>query len=84
MNEIKKMEKKATFKVIYFPKTSQFAAIAWNYQEGVLISTCFHASYTEARQELDDICKKFSVKLQWFDGEYECGSDEQLYPRNTL
>jgi len=71
--------KKATFRVIRFTKVDRYITLAWNYDLAVLIATRDHATYTEARAELDALCSERNVKLQWFDGSYECaGEGEQL------
>lgn len=73
--------KKATFRIIRFVKVNRYVAIAWNYDEAVLIASSDHSSYTDARRELDTLCSERNVKLQWFDGSYECaGEGEQLLP----
>jgi hypothetical protein len=48
----------------------RYIALAWNYEQAVLISSSDHASYTDARAELDRTCAELGVTLRWFDGEY--------------
>lgn len=50
--------------------------MAWNYDVAALVSTRDHATYTEARAELDKTCAELGMTLAWFDGEYKAvGSD---------
>lgn len=73
--------RKATFRIIHFTKVNRYVGLAWNYDEGVLLSTNDQESRTKARLELDSICEKYNVKLQWFDGEYTCaGNGYELEP----
>lgn len=77
--------KDASYKIIHFPpnahlEKSSYAAVAWNYSEGVLLATSGHSTYTKARDELDLICSKHNVWLRWFDGEYNCTDGETLEP----
>lgn len=62
----------ATYRVIYFVKAKQFVAVAWNYDEAVLLGTGGSNTYTEAREELTQLTEAHNVALRWFDGEYIC------------
>jgi hypothetical protein len=64
--------KQATFRVIRFPLATgdRYIALAWNYDQAVLLSSADHATYTEARAALDVACMQHSVELKWFDGSY--------------
>ncbi len=67
-------KKPAHFRVLTFKvqdKGVRYVAIAWNYEQAVLVSSRDHATYTAARQELDDVCADLRVELRWFQGEYE-------------
>ena len=66
--------KPVTFRVIKFPKLNKYIAVAWNYDEAVLISTKPHNTYLEARVELNSTVVELNVELKWFDGEYEYNS----------
>lgn len=69
--------KKLSYRVIRFPKVNRFVALAWNYDEAIIIATAPHASYELARIELDELCvqREDDVVLSWFDGEYDCVND---------
>jgi len=69
------MTVKATFRVVHFTKCDRYVAMAWNYDEAVLISTVPHPTYTEARQDLQETAASLGVELQWFDGSYRCGGE---------
>jgi len=71
--------KKASFRVVHFPRIDKYIAMAWNYNLAVLISTKDHDTYTLARAELDQLCAETDVKLQWFDGEYTCDGEGRLF-----
>lgn len=75
------MRKQATFKVIHFVGPNRFVAVAHNYAVAVLIATKDHATYTEARAELDTLCTERDVELRWFDGEHECLDGETIFPK---
>ena len=64
--------KKASFRVVHFPKSDKYVAIAWNYNLAVLVSSSDHDTYTLAREELGQLCAERDVRLEWFDGEYTC------------
>lgn len=68
---------KATYRTVRFQTSlgERFIAIAWNYEEAVLISTCDHESISEAKAELLRECRKRNVTLEWFDGHYDYGRD---------
>lgn len=72
--------KDASFRVIHFPKSDTYAAVAWNYSESVLLATSGHLTYTDSREALDKICLEHNVRLRWFDGEYSCTDGETLGP----
>ncbi len=72
--------KHVTYKIICFPKLQKWAAVAWNYELGVLLATSDHGSYTMAREELEKLCTQHNAQLRWFDGEYNYGDDGMLYP----
>jgi len=73
--------KTAQFRIVHFMPIDRYVAIAWNYDQAVLISTTDHKSYGAARAELQETADKLRVHLRWFDGEYICnaGSD-QMFP----
>lgn len=62
--------KKATYRIVRFPKLEKFIGIAWNYEEAVLVSTTPQDTYTLAREQLQQDCSIVGVELRWFDGEY--------------
>ena len=67
--------KRVTYRMIRFTAVNRYVAVAWNYDHAVLIATSDHATYTEARAELDKLCTERNVQLQWFDGEYTCDGE---------
>ena len=76
--------KKATYKVVRFTKVNRFVAVAWNYDEAVLIATRDHASRKDAFTELQGLCAERNVKIQWFDGDYRCdGHGDFLTPEEN-
>lgn len=76
-----KPKKRATFRILHFPKVDRYLGIAWNYDEAVLISTRDFESYSQARKELAVMCDVAHVELKWFDGEYTVVND-QLVPKD--
>lgn len=76
----------ATFRVTLFhtkTKGRRFVAMAWNYEEAMIFSTGDHATYGEARAELDTMAEVLNVRLRWFDGEWEhTGPGDMLVPRS--
>lgn len=76
--------KQATFRVLFFPKCNRYVAIAWNYNEAVLISTRDRETYEDAKVELMSLADERGVELRWFDGEYEVIGDDLIVPRATL
>jgi hypothetical protein len=69
----------ATFRVIFFPKKRQHIALAWNYEEAILVTTKPHATYTAAREELTEISVEREFRLRFFDGDYEhTGPGDQI------
>ena len=72
--------KPAQFRIVHFMPIDRYVAIAWNYDIAVFISTRDHASYGDARAELQETADKLRVHLKWFDGEYICnaGSDAMV------
>jgi hypothetical protein len=72
--------KRATYRIVRFPKLDRYIGLAWNYDEAVLVSTRDHTTYTGARKELGATCEELGVELRWFDGEYDCIGDV-LVPR---
>lgn len=74
-----------TFRVILFrtrTKGRRFVAIAWNYDEGVFVTSGpSKSTYTEARGDLDKIAEGMGLKLRWFDGEWEhTGNGDTIVP----
>lgn len=64
----------STYKFVFFPgvkEIGQYIGIAWDYSNGVLISTRPCDTYTLARLALESMCLDANVELRWFDGEYE-------------
>lgn len=70
--------KKATFRIIHFPKANKYIGLAWNYDEAVLISTTDRLTRIEAKAELEITCYDRNVRLMWFDGNYVCDPSGQL------
>lgn len=68
------MAKQATYKLIHFPDLDRYVGLAWNYDQAVLIGTRDHATYTEAKAELQETCDSLSIELKWFDGEHRYDS----------
>lgn len=77
---------KATFRIIYFTKAKKYVAFAWNYDEGVLLTSAgSRTDYHLARLSLEDTCRTYNVELAYFDGEYTCeGEGAQLMPAGDL
>ena len=73
--------KQATFRIVRYPKLNRYIAMAWNYEQAVLMATTDYDTYTNAREALDELAKERKVELKWFDGEYDINSDGQLIPR---
>lgn len=79
-----------TYRIIHFPVQDQYIGVAWNYESSppVLTSTVARSNYTAARKELEQIVSDLNqsepAQLRYFDGEYQCGADGILYPRETI
>jgi hypothetical protein len=75
-----------TFRVILLrtrTKGRQFVAVAWNYDEGVFVTSGTSSpTYTGARDKLDAVATRMNLRLRWFDGEYEHtgGGDDTIVP----
>ena len=65
----------ATYRMIYFPKVGRYVAMAWNYEQAILIATEDCGDYTEARGSLQDLADARGVTLRWFDGSYTCDGE---------
>lgn len=78
--------KPAQFRVIRFhlPTGVRYVAMAWNYDQAILISTQDHPTYFDARKELEGTCFERGVSCKWFEGEHvynpDTGSIEPLKP----
>ncbi len=71
----------ATFRLIHFTKPNLFVGLAWNYDEGVMITTTPCTSYTQARDALE-LLAEVRANLRWFDGEYTCaGEGAQIFAK---
>ena len=80
MNEAKMNPIRVQFRMVYFPKVSQYVAMAWNYNVAIIFATLPHPTYAQARMELTKLAMEREVQLQWFDGDYVCTDGEILTP----
>lgn len=72
--------KEATYRIIRFPKLNRFVAIAWNYDQAVLLSSADWSTYAQAKMELEHQAKRHDVNIKYFDGTYDA-EDGLLIPR---
>jgi hypothetical protein len=74
--------KRAQYEVAEYiiPRGSRFIATAWNYAEGVLLSTRDYSTYSGARNELEVLAEEHGVWLADFNGHSRVFSDGSREP----
>ena len=74
---------KLTYRFVYIPEQDGYLGIAWDYKEGLLVSTqSTLSSYSVAKQDLETKVYSRGARLHYFDGEYILAEDgETILPR---
>ncbi len=82
---------KTQFRYIYFSKAEKYVGFAWEYDNGIMVSTRPQNTYTQARRALisaiadlnDESGVKGMIQLCYFDGEFVCiGNGDLLTPKS--
>lgn len=69
----------ATYRVIKF-QNGKYLGIAWDYKNALMFATDPRDTPSGALTELESRAEPLRVRLQWFEGHYDCTPDGCLIP----
>lgn len=78
---------RVTYRMYRFPgrphterSSDRYVGFAYDYASAVMVATEPQGTYSEARAALGALCEARGLTLRWFDGQYQCLSDETILP----